>query len=96
MYHIFYNKLPMWHLVTPSLSLPHPIKLILSLHKYIYIFIVVLGSFINESCASGVVATSFINLKIDMLSFKYVSCDTGIIFEAMVLVFSHKSAVYGH
>lgn len=57
---------------------------------------VVLGSFTNESCASGVVITSLINLKIYMLSFKYVSYDTGAVFEAMILVFSHIGAVYGH
>lgn len=61
-----------------------------------YIFIVVLGSCTKESCASGVVITSVINLKIYMLNFKYMPCDTGTIFEAMVLVFSHKGALHGH
>lgn len=61
-----------------------------------YIFIVVLGSCTNESCASNVVITSLINLKIYMLSFKHVPCDAGTIFEVMVLVFSHKGAVCGY
>lgn len=56
----------------------------------------VLGSFTNESCASRVVITSHINLKIYTLSFKYISYDTGTIFEAMILVFSQIGTVYGH
>lgn len=56
----------------------------------------VLGSFTSESCASGVVITSLINLKIYMLSFKYVSYDTGTIFEVMILVFFHIGDVYGY
>lgn len=59
-------------------------------------FIVVQDSFTSGSCVSSVVITSLINLKIYVLSFQYVSCDTGTIFEVMVLVFSHEGAVYGH
>lgn len=58
-------------------------------------FIVVQGSFTNGSYASSVIIKSLINLKIYVLSFQYVSCDTGAIFEVMVLVFSHEGAVYG-
>lgn len=39
---------------------------------------------------------SHINLKIYMLSFKYMSCDTGTIFEAMILVFFQIGSVSGH
>lgn len=55
-----------------------------------------LCNFINESCASDVVIDSHTHLKIYTQSSKYMSYDTGTLFEAIILVFSWIGAVYGH